>query len=109
MALYIIWGLIPISLLLMTLYALYKKVFKRPGREYVSDYFKQVLYSSLGLAVAILFERTVFEGLFMSIIPDENIMMAFRWMIYPAVLLVGAYVIPTPKTKKVIPRSHHMA
>ena len=89
---YWIWALLPLTLLFITLRAIAKRVLKRPGIEYPGDYIKQVIYTTVFLFVAIGIDRFLLDD-FLSTIPlgdaDPRII---RWLLYPAVLGIAAYV-----------------
>jgi hypothetical protein len=87
---YVVWALLPISLTLLVVWALYKRVLKLSGREYPKDYIRQVLYSSLVLIAAIIFDQFAYEDIINVLSSDEDTIMIIRWMIYPAFLWLAS-------------------
>ncbi len=102
---YFVWGLLPVCLCLLVLWALYKKALRLQGREYPKDYLREAIYTGLILFVAIAFDKTAYDSLIELIFSDEDTIMIVRWMIYPAFLCLAAVLYDfvgkrsEPKTK----------
>lgn len=89
--LYAVWALLPLTFLLLTIWGASKKVFKVHGREYTGSYLNQFVYTSFALAISIYLDQTVLESLFDAIAIDLIDISIARWLLYPAVLVAGAY------------------
>ena len=89
---YMIWGLLPFALFALTARAMAKKVLKRPGREYAQDYVKQAVFCSVVLAVAIVIDKYWADDLLGSIPLGDADPRIFKWLLYPALLGVVAYI-----------------
>ena len=85
---YVLWGLLPFVLFLMTLRAWFRIVMKRPGREYPLRYLKQAIYTSVVLALAIFTDQWFVDDLldFVGGGMLHNDIIRFAW--YPALLTV---------------------
>ena len=92
-ALYIFWGLFPLTLFFFAGKAVYRRVFKIHGREFASEYLSQAIFCSIALALAIYLDQTVFEEFILAAtiggIVDIRIL---RFLLYPAILVALSYL-----------------
>lgn len=90
--LYLIWGLLPLTVGALTLSAWFKQVTHGRNREYPRDYLKQLVYCIAGLAISILLDKTIFDRVMDAVTMGFVDPRICRWLIYPAVLTFGASV-----------------
>lgn len=84
---YFFWALLPVALLFFGINASLKRVGKNPTKEYPKDYFKQVFFCGIILAIAIAFDLYAFD-LVISFLPvDPQFIGVIRFFVYPAFLL----------------------
>lgn len=101
--LYVLWFLLPLAFLLLALWAMVKP--KRRGKESPREYLEQGVFCAIALAIAIAIDQTVLEDLFYAVTAGVIDVMFARWMLYPAVLLVLAYLNRFVRRKKVPTRT----
>ena len=89
---YYIWGLLPVALTVITLRAIVKRILKRPGREYAIDYGKQAAFCWVLLFAAIGIDQSFLDSILSEIPFGEADPRIFRWLLYPALLGVAAYI-----------------
>ena len=91
--LYGVWLLLPLSFFLLAVWAVLKPVFKVHGQEYYGDYFKQGLFCSIGLALAIVIHQSDGFNNFIEAYSHRwfNLSIA-SWLLYPSILVVMAYI-----------------
>ena len=88
---YLIWFLLPLSLLGLAGWAVAKPLFGVPGKEDAADYFKQGLFALAAFAIAIFLDRLSFDDLLLSFTEDSQAAVNIvHWLLYPAVLLALA-------------------
>ncbi len=90
--LYFIWALLPLVLLWSVLRAAGKKVVKTGGRESPAFYSKQLAFSVVMLAVAILIDKQFFEELAPTLSDIGIEPRIVRWLIYPAIMTIAAVI-----------------
>jgi len=98
---YLIWGLLPLSLILLALWGVVKQISKQRGREYTGDTIKQAAYCLIVLFVAIWLDRNYVQAFVESQLEGDLASGIPRLLLYPALLLLGAYLqqlLPKPQT-----------
>lgn len=89
----IVWGILPILLLMLTIWSSFKMKVLKGEREPSGMYFKQFLFSLIALVTSI---AILYSELIVSL--NEKLLFNFfeisflEWLIYPVVLVVFAKV-----------------
>lgn len=89
----VVWGLLPLLLLLLTIWSSFKLKVLKGEREPSRMYFKQFLFSVIALVISIFI---LYSELIVSL--NEKLLFNFfeisflEWLIYPVVLVVFAKV-----------------
>lgn len=103
---YILWALLPFTLLSLSAWAVLKKVARIQGREDARQYFQQFLYTLVCLVLSILFDQYCLDSVLELTggMLDDSLA---RWFIYPAMLvLLGALPLgkraQTPKSPRFV-------
>ncbi len=84
---YFVWGLIPFWLFLFSVKAVFRRVMKRPGKEYPIFYFQQGLFASVALAVAIVIDQYWLEPIFHFVGLGWVNIPIVAYALYPLILL----------------------
>ncbi len=88
--LYLIWGLLPLSLFLLALWARVKRIAKVHGREPAGEYFVQGLFCLAVLLVTIWIDSNFFDAIMEAALGGLVDPSIPRFLLYPVVLLVAA-------------------
>ena len=96
----VIWGLFPLTLLLLWIWAILKPFFKVPGKERPSEYFNQFIFSAVTFAIAIAIDLKIYPQLSESFGLAEIDQGFSEILIYPAVLLIIATIHSSVVDKK---------
>ena len=91
-AIYLIWGLLPLSLILLALWGMVKQVAKQRGREYTLDTLKQAFYCLVVLFIAIWLDQRYLKELIETYLAGDLASGVPRLLIYPALLFLGASI-----------------
>lgn len=102
---YVIWLLVPLFFVYSSLRAAIRKSLKRPGREYPGEFLNQAVFTAIALGVAIGIDQTVFEDIITLVGFDLVNVNVARWLLYPAVLVLLAYLNGYLKPKNVKSRT----
>ena len=90
---YLIWGILPFVLLMMTIWAFIKPYLKVRGRENAGDYFKMFLFSAAIMAAAILANEAPQAKEAVTFLTFGYVELEmFSILIYPAFLFFGAKI-----------------
>jgi hypothetical protein len=98
---YVLWSLLPISLILLTLWAVFKKWFGVAGREYAGEYASSAFFALIIYALAVFLSKRYYEDLAdLTGISDWD-PGCLHFLIYPALLLLFAkiHTVITEKSK----------
>ncbi len=92
---YIIWGLVPLSLLLLTISAVLKKIKKTENKDHPLFYFKQFIFTLIILVITIVLDSSLFYSLFekdgaVFYISDDVLLKVLNFFLYPLMLLIAA-------------------
>lgn len=86
------WALLPFTFLMLFLWAISKKKFGVAGKENAGGYLSQFIFTSIGLVIAIYLEQNTLESLYEALPLDFIDIAIPRFLCYPAVLVLGAYL-----------------
>jgi len=90
---YIVWFLLPLSLLLLTGWALIKPIFGVAGKEYAKDYFKVAMFTLIGFFIALGIDKLSFDDFVLQLSGESaDAVKIVHWILYPVVLVVMAYL-----------------
>src|SRR6187402_1894739 len=87
---YILWALLPFTLLCLSVWAVMKRWFKIPGREDAGRYFAQFIFSLICLIVSIIFDQFFLEDLVTVLSAGMFDVALARWLLFPALLVLFA-------------------
>ena len=86
---YIVWGVVPFTLLMMTLYSVAKPALKISGKENTRNYAMQFFFTALALGLTIYIDTSEWYGYYMQYISTHYIdITPARFLLYPLVLLL---------------------
>jgi hypothetical protein len=92
-----IWSIIPVSLFLLGVWGFVKSKTGRKQKEPVTFYFKQAVFCFFILCLSVPF---IHSGLLQKmysyldwLLPEDYL----QWLVYPALLLIGAKIFPGEK------------
>lgn len=106
--LYIVWGILPFIFFCLAGKTLLKGKKVADAGRHVKNYLVQGMFCSVALALAIWIDKIGIEELFRTITLDLIDPLVGRWLLYPGILLLGAYAnnwLPKKKKKKRRPRA----
>lgn len=85
------WALLPLAFFFLWLYALVKRATNARGREYPREYLREFLFCFLALLLALWLDSQVIEAVKETVEVYWEDAHYLRWLVYPALLLAGAY------------------
>lgn len=97
---YIVWALLPFSLLIFAINASLKKASKLGGRENIRDYLEQAGYATFVLLLAIGFDKFFFRNAceYFGIYGQAQVLIG--WLIYPIFLWLAVSLEKSFRGKK---------
>ncbi len=100
-ATYFIWLLVPLAFFSFGIWSLIKPWFKVAGREFTGNYFKQGLFCLAAFFIAVWIDRhESYQALLESFSVGKFDLLQVRWLLYPAILVLLAYMQQMLKGKK---------
>ena len=91
--LYVVWFLLPLTFFMLWIWSFLKPWFKVHGREDKKHHFSQTLFCLVGFFISVAIDRT---ELFRDTIDNLSLswfdLNTARWVLYPSVLLVLAWL-----------------
>jgi hypothetical protein len=97
---YLLWVLLPLSFVVFGILGYLKRYGRRRIREHPREYFSQAVFTGVGLVIAVFIDQTVFESIIYSLTTGLIEPTIPRWLLYPAVLLLMAYLSNAFKDKQ---------
>jgi hypothetical protein len=94
---YFIWLLLPLSFLIIWLWATARRIAKAYGVEDTQLYFRQFVFTTIALVVAVGTDQLVGEMMSETLSTEYFDFDIVRWLLYPAILLLGSYIKPRKK------------
>lgn len=89
--LYLFWVLLPLTFLMLFLWAISKKKFGVAGKENAWTYLNQCMFTAVGLAIAIYLDIHTLPAIYEAVPLQDFLDVSIpRFLLYPAVLLLGA-------------------
>lgn len=103
--LYVFWFLFPLTFFFLWIWSVLKPLFKVPGREDSKSYFSQFVFCLVGFWIAIAIDQTEnFANLVDSLSYGMLDLKVARFLLYPVVLVLMAYIQKLFSKKKEEPR-----
>lgn len=93
--LYFVWGVLPFALGVMTLHTATKSVLKAGKRDYPKHYFKEFVFTCIMLCISIYLDKNLLAEDSALRIFIESFGLDYRivrWLIYPAIITIGAMI-----------------
>ena len=104
--LYIIWALLPLFFFIMALWAKLEQISNKDKRQNPGDFFRQGLFVTACVIIAVLIDQTVLESFVQSLAPDFMPLGFFQIILLPIILLVAAKVYGPSKTIRITKPPH---